>query len=180
MIKVGVAIITRPLIFFCGLYWINVDYVSTGEGDYSKWLGPDWKPDWSNPSTIVSNHVSWFDIIVALVYFCPSFVSKNSVKKYPGVGRIAIAIECVFFDRAGSKEEKWGVVELIKQRQLENEKLGKPSILIYPEGSTTNGEQLIAFKRGAFQHLNSVQPTALKYRSSNGVSIQNDVLYGLL
>ena len=26
------------------LCWMNVEYVSTGEGDYSKWLGKDWKP----------------------------------------------------------------------------------------------------------------------------------------
>ena len=36
-----------------GLYWIEYEYVSTGEGDYRKWLGPDWKPQWSGASTIV-------------------------------------------------------------------------------------------------------------------------------
>ena len=105
-IRVGVAVLTRPIVFFSGMYWINVEYVSTGEGDYRKWLGPDWKPEWDNATTIVSNHVSWMDIIVALVYFCPAFVAKKSVKSYPGVGRIAIAINSVFIDRAGSKDAK--------------------------------------------------------------------------
>lgn len=96
----------RGILFLLGLYHIKVDYVSTGEGDYTKWLGPDWQPSWENPSTIVSNHVSWMDILVALIFFCPSFLSKKSVRQYPGVGRIAVAIDCVFFDRGGSKDEK--------------------------------------------------------------------------
>lgn len=99
----------RAILFVLGLFWIKLDYVSTGEGDYSRWLGPDWKPSWDNPSTIVSNHISWMDILVGLIYFCPSFLSKNSVRQYPGVGRIAIAIDCVFFDRGGSKEIKENV-----------------------------------------------------------------------
>jgi len=52
-----------------GLYWVTFDYVSTEEGDYRKWLGPDWKPEWTGASTIVSNHVCWMDIVVSLAYF---------------------------------------------------------------------------------------------------------------
>ena len=28
--------------FTGGLFWVKVEYVSTGEGDYKKWLGNDW------------------------------------------------------------------------------------------------------------------------------------------
>ena len=27
--------------------------------DYSKYLGPDWKPSYKGPSTIICNHSSW-------------------------------------------------------------------------------------------------------------------------
>lgn len=63
-----------------GLYWVNYDYVSTGEGDYTKWLGPDWKPQWTGASTIVSNHVSWLDGAISVALFMPSVVSKKSVQ----------------------------------------------------------------------------------------------------
>ena len=77
----------RYMGFFCvrlfalqgGCYWVNLEYVSTGEGDYKKWLGPDWKPQWTGAGTIVANHVCWLDILVSMAYFFPSFLSKKSV-----------------------------------------------------------------------------------------------------
>jgi lysophosphatidylcholine acyltransferase/lyso-PAF acetyltransferase len=46
------------------------------------------------------------DIVLTLSIFHPSFVSKASVKKYPGIGLIAQAIDCLFLDRGGSKDDK--------------------------------------------------------------------------
>ena len=89
-----------------GVVWINVDYISTGEGDYSSLLGPDWKPQWDNAGAIIMNHVCFMDILFGLVQFFPSFVSKKSVQRYPFVGSIATALDCVFLERAGTKEEK--------------------------------------------------------------------------
>jgi hypothetical protein len=31
---------------------------------YKKYLGPDWKPSYDNPGSIISNHSSWVDILV--------------------------------------------------------------------------------------------------------------------
>ena len=101
-----------------GLVWYKVEQVSTDEGDYKKWLGPDWKPEWEGCGTMVSNHVCWMDIVMLLGYYSPSFVSKVSVKDYPGVGKIAIAIDCVFLERAGTKEEKIAVGKMIEDRQV--------------------------------------------------------------
>ena len=55
-------------------------------------------------------------------------------------------------------------MELIKQRCdfiMEGKKF--PSILIYPEGTTTNGKYIISFKRGAFAHMFPVKIFCLKY-----------------
>ena len=70
------AVCCRFHAFIGGLYWVKYDYVSTGEGDYTKWLGPDWKPEWTGASTIVSNHVSWMEIMISKAYFNVSFVGK--------------------------------------------------------------------------------------------------------
>jgi 1-acyl-sn-glycerol-3-phosphate acyltransferase len=107
--------------FIGGLYWAKYDYVSTEEGDYTKWLGPDWKPEWTGASTIVSNHVCWMDIVVSLAYFKASFVSKKSVRDMPGIGKIASAIDCLFLDRAATKEEKKKIGQMIEARQVSNE-----------------------------------------------------------
>lgn len=59
-------------------------------------------------------------------------------------------------------------MKAIEARQRDNEVNGRPSILIFAEGCTTNGDYLIQFKKGPFHGLNSVQPFCYKYRSPNG------------
>lgn len=113
IIRSAVQIICRSILFTAGLVYVDVEYVNC---DYTKYLGPNWKPSYTGAGTIVSNHISWMDIVYCLSYFFPSFLSKKSVQNIPGVGRIATAIDCVFLDRAGTKEEKIAVGKAIEQR----------------------------------------------------------------
>ena len=77
----------------------------------------------------------WFDL--------PAFVSKNSVRNYPFVGIIAEGFQCIFLERAGSREEKERAIKQIIERQKLS-KLGLlPKLCIYPEGATTNNEYLL-------------------------------------
>jgi Acyltransferase len=103
------------LILF-GLVYYEKEFISTGEGDYSKWLGPDWKPQFDHAGAVIMNHVCFMDILIGLVHFFPSFVAKRSIKSYPFVGSVARAIDCVFLDRAGTKEEKIAVAKQIEDR----------------------------------------------------------------
>lgn len=114
---------------------------------------------------------------MAYGYFFPAFVSKRSVENLPGIKTIMAAIDGLFVDRAGTKEEKIAVAQAIEDRQRENERnsIRRP-LLVFPEGATTNNKSVIQFKRGPFSGLNSVQPFALKYWSLNGVSQQNDTI----
>ena len=131
----------RLQLLFAGVVWI--EYEKMEGADYRKWLGPDWKPQWEGAGTLIFNHHSWMDILAALSTFYPSFVSKKSVKKYPFIGTIATAIDSVFLDRAGTKEEKKAAAIQIEERQKQNEVTKRPPILIFPEGATTNNEYLI-------------------------------------
>ena len=158
------------LLLMGGLVWYNIERVSTGEGDYRKWLGPDWKPEWEGSGTIVSNHVCWFDIILMQHLYVYSFVCKASVRNYFGIGKCAIATDCLFLGAAGTREEKIAVGKSIESRQAENEKYGRSPLVIFPEGATTNNESVIKFKRGPFSGLSSVQPLGVKYWSLNGIS----------
>ena len=40
---------------------------------------------------------------------------------------------------------------------------GWPQVFIFPEGTTTNGKQLIRFKTGAFRAGTSIQPVVIKF-----------------
>jgi len=77
--------------------------------DYYDVLGPDWRPTKEEPSTIVSNHSAWMDILLGcLVFNFPRFTSKIGIKKWPFVGTMASysGYNALFLDRAGSKEER--------------------------------------------------------------------------
>lgn len=117
------------------------------------------------------------DIALCLATFFPSFVAKKSVRKLYCIGDIASAIGSFFVERGGSKEEKIAVCKAIEDRQHLIETKGGAPIMIFPEGATTNNDQIISFKRGPFSGLSSVQPLGLKYYSPTGVSAQNDALY---
>lgn len=73
--------------------------------NYSKYLGPDWKAEYDNPSTIVSNHSTFLDIIVAMCRQPPSHIAKYGVKKIPFVGPLAESVGCLFIDR-GDKGQR--------------------------------------------------------------------------
>lgn len=74
--------------------------------DYKEYLGPDWKPTFDKPGTIVSNHQSFLDIITHMTRQPPSHCSKAGVRKFPFVGPIAAAVGCLFIDRGDSGARK--------------------------------------------------------------------------
>lgn len=96
----------------------------------------------------------------------PSFIAKKDVQSYPGIGKIAEAMQTLFLDRTGTKEERKKMVtfsyiknyefdrviqmDLIGERQELCDKGLMPPLLIYPEGCTTNGTSVITFKKGSF------------------------------
>jgi len=80
------------------------------EYDYSKYLGPDWKLTYENPSTVVSNHTSWIDIVIHFLRQPPAFIGKASIKEIPFAGSIFVKCGCMFFDRS-DKNAKKGVLE---------------------------------------------------------------------
>jgi 1-acyl-sn-glycerol-3-phosphate acyltransferase len=95
----------RIHMFLTGIVWLNVEYQH--DFDYSKWLGPNTdEPCFDRFGTITPNHVSWIDIILLYGYFFPAFVAKKSVANQFGVQTVSRAIDCLFVDRGGTKEEK--------------------------------------------------------------------------
>ena len=71
------------------------------EVDYSKWLGPDWKPHYDNFTMYVSNHNGWNEIFNTFFFArpMPGFIAKESVKEIPSIGTIATAIGSLFLKR---------------------------------------------------------------------------------
>ena len=140
--------------------------------DYSEYLGPDWKPEWDRPVTLVSNHVSFLDICFIIYWKFPVFVAAVRARNIPGVGAVTDALDTIYFERLGdnAKESRKQVMDKIGnyQRELAAGK-AKNSLVIYPEGSTTNGKYLQSFRRGAFNALLEVQPYIWDYQDCGTV-----------
>jgi len=86
--------VVRPsarLILLCAgvIWWTNVERKDV---DYKKWLGPDWKCTFDGAGLQISNHTSWFDIMLLIWSDYISYLSSMPVKKLVGVNLIASSV----------------------------------------------------------------------------------------
>lgn len=151
----------------CGIVWCKKIEARV---DYSKYLGPDWKPTYGKSGIHVSNHTSWMDIQSCMWTCTPSFLSKDEISRTPVIAQVANSIQTVYVKRGDTKEKRAEVIKIILQRQLDAEQGLFPPLLIFPEGATTNGSCLIKFKKGAFLSLRSVQPLFIDYWNQTNIS----------
>ena len=91
------------------------------------------------------------------------------------LGTIAKGLQSVFVAR-DNRDDKNSVLHSIEERtKLIQEGKLYPQIIIFPEGTTTNGKYLISFKKGAFFTKSPVQVVCLKYKKRY-FSVAYDVL----
>jgi 1-acyl-sn-glycerol-3-phosphate acyltransferase len=110
-------------------------------------------------STIVCNHTGLSECLnLVLSPLFPAFTPKAELKNVPFIGTFARGFQSIFVNRAGTEEERNALVKTIMKRQIEIEDGGKnySPILIFAEGTTTNGSALLPFKRGAFQAMRTI------------------------
>lgn len=109
---------------------------------------------------IVCNHVSWLDIPLVGAALTSRFVAKSDIQHWPLIGFIARAIG-TFFIRRGAGGSK-PLLEKLKPH-LD----GGGAVVIFPEGTTTDGRDVLPFHPRLFQAALDcgapVQPVALRY-----------------
>ncbi|CAH9100300.1 unnamed protein product [Cuscuta epithymum] len=113
---------------------------------------------------IVSNHVSYTDILYHMSSSFASFVAKKSVANLPLVGLISKCLGCIYVERESKSPDLKGVSGAVNQRIQEayQNKLS-PMVILFPEGTTTNGDFLLPFKTGAFVSKAPVLPVIIRY-----------------
>lgn len=125
----------------------------------------DYEPisDVSNPGLIISNHTSYLDMwMFLLIKENPAFLSKFSVQNMPLVNQFAFMHQVIFFKRG---DKSVNMMEVIEKRVIEAEQGKYSPLLIFPEGTTTNGRGMMKFKRGAFQMEKPFYVYSLMYNS---------------
>ncbi|HSC84731.1 MAG TPA: lysophospholipid acyltransferase family protein [Pseudomonas sp.] len=112
------------------------------------------------PMLWVSNHVSWTDIALLGQLLPLSFLSKAEVRTWPLAGRLAHAAGTLFI-RRGSGDSN------LLARQLHRHLTAGRHLLIFPEGTTTDGRQVRTFHgrllTSAIEAYVPVQPVAIRY-----------------
>ncbi|KAL6572691.1 Lysophospholipid acyltransferase lpeat1 [Orobanche minor] len=150
--------LSRVLLFVFGFYWIAE--ISRGNGDArqlhnDETASRNQSEDLERPGTIISNHVSYIDILYHMSTSFPSFVAKRSVAKLPLVGLIRRELKSSDFK---------GVSGVVNERIREaHQNMSAPKMMLFPEGTTTNGDYLLPFKTGAFLAKAPVLPVILRY-----------------
>jgi len=108
----------------------------------------------------VSNHVSWMDIAVVGSQGV-GFLSKAEIRKWPLLGWLGNKGGTVFIER-GQKNASQNAAKAIAEKIL-----GGDRIVVFPEATTTTGENVKRFHARIFapalDHHLLVQPVALQY-----------------
>eukprot|EP01083_Nonionella_stella_P206970 752313_1 len=119
-----------------------------------------------NTSILVSNHVSYMDIMFMLWHVNPAMTAKKSVLNIPIVCDYLRCSQSLTVDRDDRDSRSRMQKEIIRRANLPEKDRFLP-ICIFPEGTTTNGKALLRFKHGAFRPGVPVQPIILRYSSVN-------------
>lgn len=111
----------------------------------------------SNTRTIIINHLTLFDILVAVTLFDSSYLAMASLKHIAFIREANDIFNMVFVDRSKAHQ---GTTETI--RQIQDDSTSSP-IVIFPEGKVTNGDILLGFRTGGFISDAPLQPMTFRY-----------------
>ncbi len=118
-------------------------------------------PGAQGPLLLVSNHVSWLDILVLHSARYCRFVSKADVHHWPLIGPLATGAGTLYIERA-SRRDAMRVVHQMAQALREGDVLA-----VFPEGTTGDGTTVLPFHANLLQAAIAapapVQPVALSF-----------------
>lgn len=122
---------------------------------------------------VVSNHLSYLDILVYAASIPCVFVAKREVRSWPVFGFFARCGGTLFIDRQSraSTEEIARQVEAVLRSGV--------AVLLFPEGTSTDGSVVLRFHPSllepAIRAGVEITPAAIGYRVKNGE--ERDVCY---
>lgn len=126
----------------------------------------------AQPSLLVANHVSYFDpMIIGSLTPCTA-VAKREVGSWPMVGDLLRRLGVLYVERECGHSGARVLRTML--RSLEQ----GISVLVFPEGTTTIGEQVLPFRRGSFGvalHAGvPIVPIAVSYERKSAAWVGDD------
>ena len=114
---------------------------------------------------VISNHLTYLDGVVLGSIFPVIYLSKKAIKKWPGINWMVSISGTIFIDRerkSASLESIDAIVKRLRQRA---------NVLLFPEGTSTNGDKLKEFQSVFFaaplMTQSLIVPVIIRYRKVN-------------
>ena len=118
---------------------------------------------------VVSNHLSYLDILILCAQFPTCFVTSVEMRDTPGIGFLTKLANCLFVERRNKERIHAEVQELTEA--LKN----GVNVTVFPEATSTNGDQVLRFRRplyrAAIDAQRPVLPICLNYLSIAGEAL---------
>jgi len=117
----------------------------------------------------IANHVSWFDILCLGSILNARFIAKKEVASMGIFGFLAKLSNTFFIDNF-NKNKIYQYNNFIREKLINGE-----SLILFPEGTTSDGNSIGKFKSSLFECLNSsessinVQPISICYVRKNNL-----------
>jgi 1-acyl-sn-glycerol-3-phosphate acyltransferase len=125
-------------------------------------------------SFTVCNHISYLDIAVLSSIVPSVYVARHDMKSWPVVGWLACMAESVFIDRTSKKAALAAINEM--EQKISN----GLNVIVFPEGTTSDGRTISPFKSALFDLPVSgkmpVTPISIRYTHINGITTGEDKL----
>lgn len=134
------------------------------------------EPENRRPLMISANHVSWLDILVLSSVVDATFVAKAEVRGWPVFGTLARLQRSIFIKREERRQTQAQADEMAARLNAGE------TVVLFPEGTTTDGNRLGEIKSSLFAAASSaahfapdgvvhVQPVALAYVRIHGIAM---------
>lgn len=112
------------------------------------------------PVLVVAPHSGFLDMLVLFRTNLAAVVSRSENRNLPVIGALLEFNQAVLVSRKDPESRKKAIAQVTERLTSDGY---WPQMLMFPEGTTTNGSALIKFKPGAFLAGVPVQPVLLHY-----------------
>ena len=120
----------------------------------------------STVSMVAANHVSWLDIFTISSALPTRFIAKSEIRDWPLAGWIAERAGTIFIRRERRRDTA-RINDLVHAALAAGDCVG-----LFPEGTTTEGDQLLRFHSSLFEpavaNAARVLPVAVRYEHHDG------------
>lgn len=128
------------------------------------------------PLLLASNHVSWKDIMVLGAVADVVYIAKSEVRGWPVFGTLARLQATIFVER-DQRQKTGDQVDEIARRLADGE-----IVVLFPEGTTSDGNRLLEIKTSLFGAAASavphapegvvfIQPVSIAYTGVHGMAM---------